>query len=83
MAQLRKIIHVEMRRPVGGRTNFYFGSKAAIFQHFSTEQIGVTYKTLRNHGSFKDNPYCNDKCIIRQGELITSKSDTNTDDSDE
>lgn len=74
MAQIRKIIHVEMLQPIDGQTHFYFGSKAAIFQRFTPEQIGLSYKMLRNIGSLKDSPFSNNKCIIRQGELIASNT---------
>lgn len=74
MPQARKIFHVEVLQPVDGQTHFYFGSKAAIFQHFTPEQIGVSYKTLRNIGSIKTQPFSNNKCIIRQGELIASNA---------
>lgn len=63
-----------MLEPVDGETHFYFGSKAAVFQRFTSEQVGITYKTLRNIGSIKDAPYTNRKCIIRQGELMVSNS---------
>lgn len=74
MAQIRKIIHVEMLQPIDGQKHFYFGSKAAIFQRFTPDQIGLSYKTLRNIGSLKDSPFSNNKCIIRQGELIASNT---------
>ena len=74
MAQIRKIIHVEMLQSIDGQKHFYFGSKAAIFQRFTPDQIGLSYKTLRNIGSLKDCPFSNSKCIIRQGELIASNT---------
>lgn len=74
MAQARKIFHVEILSPIDGQTHFYFGSKAAIFQRFTPEQIGLTYKSLRNIGSIKDRPFSNGKCIIRQGELVASNA---------
>ena len=74
MPQVRKIFHVEMLTPIDGQKHFYFGSKAAIFQRFTPEQVGLSYKTLRNIGSIKDQPFSNSKCIIRQGELIASNS---------
>lgn len=63
-----------MLKPIDGQTHFYFGSKAAIFQRFTPEQIGLSYKTLRNIGSLNDSPFSNNKCIIRQGELIASNT---------
>lgn len=69
---LRKIIHVEMREPVNGERHFYFGSKAAIFQQFTPEQLGITYYTLKNVSIVEGKPYINKNCIIRQGKLIAS-----------
>lgn len=79
MAQVRKIFHVEFREPVEGKKHYYFGSKAAIFQRFTSEQIGITYKTLRNVGSLKDKPYINNYCTIWQGELIASQTNKEED----
>ncbi len=63
-----------MLEPIDVQKHFYFGSKAAIFQRFTPEQVGVSYKTLRNIGSIKSQPFSNGKCIIRQGELIASSA---------
>lgn len=75
MPQIRKVLHVELLElNNGNKRHLYFGSKAAIFQHLSPEQLGVTYKTLRNFGDLTEMPYSNKKCIIRQGELIASSN---------
>lgn len=75
----RKIFHVEFREPVGGRRHYYFGSKAAIFQRFPPEQVGITYSSFRNVGSIKEEPYTNKQCTIWQGELISSPQSTKED----
>lgn len=72
----RKILHVEFREPIDGERHYYFGSKAAIFQRFSAEQVGITYYSLKNIGITKDEPYVNRNCTIRQGELIASETKT-------
>lgn len=46
MAQVRKIFHVEFNEPIDGKKHYYFGSKSAIFQRFSAEQVGITYKSV-------------------------------------
>ena len=74
MAQVRKIFHVEFREPIDRKKHYYFGSKSAIFQRFTAEQVGITYKSFRNVGSIKDEPYINKQCTIWQGELIASQS---------
>lgn len=75
----RKILHVEFREPIDGERHYYFGSKAAIFQRFSAEQVGITYYSLKNIGITKDEPYVNRNCTIRQGELIASETKTKED----
>lgn len=69
-----KVIHIELLTPPLGRsTHYYFGSKAAIYQAFTAEELGVSYATLRNMGDLTSRPYANRKCIIRQGELLVAK----------
>lgn len=74
MAQIRKVFHVEFREPVDGKRHYYFGSKAAIYQCFTPQQIGIAYSSLRSLGAIKDKPYVNNLCTIWQGELIASQS---------
>lgn len=69
----RKIIHLELREPKDGERHFYFGSKAAIYQRFTPEEIGITYYTLKNYRITKDEPYINKKCVIRVGELVAAE----------
>lgn len=76
----RKILHVELREPKDGQRHFYFGSKAAIYQRFSAEDVGITYYTLKNYRVTKEQPYINKKCIIRQGELIAAEQKTTKED---
>ena len=66
---MSKIYHVEMKEPIGGRKHFYFGSQAAIYEVFSTSQVGISYKSLTNSYNLMEKPYENGKCIIRMGRL--------------
>ncbi len=75
----RKILHIEFRNPIDGERHYYFGSKAAIFQRFTAEQMGITYFSLKNICITKDDPYVNRQCTIRQGELIASETKTRED----
>ena len=67
---MSKIYHVEMKEPIEGRKHFYFGSQAAIYEVFSTSQVGISYKSLTNKYDLTEKPYENRKCIILIGELI-------------
>lgn len=68
----RKVFHVEMKEPVNGKCHFYFGSKKAIFERFSHDEVGITYRYFTNCVKLSNGPYENKKCVIRQGELITT-----------
>lgn len=72
----RKILHVEFNKAIDGERHYYFGSKAAIFQRFTAEQVGITYYSLKNISITKEEPYVNRQCTIRQGELIASETKT-------
>jgi hypothetical protein len=74
----RKILHVELMNPINGERHYYFGSKAAIFQRFTAEQVGITYYSLKNVCITKEEPYVNRQCIIRIGELMASEGNNNT-----
>ena len=49
----------------------YFGSVACIYDHYTKDQIGITYAALRNYGITEDKPYENKNVIIRRGRLVT------------
>lgn len=69
MAQERQVIHLQR-----GEEHYYFGSVAALYDHFSKEDIGIAYGSLRNYGLSPVKPYRNDKTgvIIRVG-VLTAK----------
>lgn len=51
--------------------NYYFGSRAAIFELFTTHQLGVAYNTLKKKKlPSEKEPFENSTCIIRFGMLI-------------
>lgn len=66
----RTVIHVHLKQP---DTHHYFGSIANIYEHLPTDDIGITYGSIRNYGLTTEKPYENSKCIIRKG-LLLSKS---------
>ncbi|MCC8154311.1 MAG: hypothetical protein LIP01_08905 [Tannerellaceae bacterium] len=69
MKQESKVYHIELIDPVKGEKHFYFGSQAAIYDKFSSEQLGITYNYLRSKINLDEAPYINDKCTIRLGKL--------------
>ena len=68
--QQRTVIHLHL---LDTDEHHYFGSIANMFEHFTHEQLGIAYSSLRNYGLSNEHPYKNKKCIIRKG-LLLSKS---------
>ena len=70
MAQERQVIHLQL-----GEEHYYFGSVAAMYDHFNREEIGISYGSLRNYGLSPDKPYRNEKTgvVIRVGVLIAKE----------
>lgn len=65
--QERAIVHLEK----DGR-HYYYGNLKALTDHWGKDAIGVSYTYLKNLNISVDNPYRNDKCVIRRGIIITS-----------
>lgn len=60
----RTVIHLQM-----GDVHEYYGSIANIYEFHSSDELGITYGSLRNYGLSANKPYGNNKCIIRKGML--------------
>nr|WP_165359839.1 hypothetical protein [Parabacteroides goldsteinii] len=73
MKQICKVFHVEFNEPVEVdgilKKDFYFGSKAAVFDTFRPSDIGITLESLRSHIDLKKAPYRNSKVSICLGEF--------------
>ncbi|MBR5034149.1 MAG: hypothetical protein IKX71_02475 [Bacteroidales bacterium] len=68
--QTKKVIHLTIK---DGDQHSYYGSVACIFEHFSEDEIGIKYRSLRNYVISETHPYENQKVIIRQGRLLTKE----------
>jgi len=68
--QERQVIHLQL-----GEEHHYFGSVAALYDHYGKDKIGITYGSLRNYGLSPGKPYRNDKygVVIRVGVLIAKE----------
>jgi len=64
----RTVIHLYL---IEKDIHLYFGSMANIFEHFSKDDIGISFGSLRNYGLLSEKPYKNKKVIIRKGSLQT------------
>ena len=67
--QPRQVIHLHL---LAEDEHHYFGSISAMYEYFNRDQIGVAAQTLYNQ--WKDEPYKNDKVVIRKGRLIQKKN---------
>jgi hypothetical protein len=63
------ITHLEIKCHDGNR-HFYYGSMAAIFDHWTSDDIGLNLRKLYDYRLSPQHPYENDKCIIRQGTIV-------------
>ena len=68
--QERQVIHLQK-----GEDHYYFGSVAAIYDHFTKDDIGISYGSIRNYGLSPTKPYINNKnaVIIRVGVLMAKE----------
>ena len=67
--QPRQVIHLHI---LESDEHHYFGSLSAMYEHFTRDQLGVAVQTLYNQ--WKEEPYRNDKVVIRKGRLIQKKN---------
>lgn len=67
------IYHVQF----GDGSNHYFGSIAAIFDHFSPDEIGITKTSLWTYGITLEKPYKNRICTIYKGVIYRKKGNRN------
>lgn len=66
--QERAIVHLEK----DGK-HYYYGNLKALTDHWTKDEIGVSYACLRNLKITEDCPFVNNFCIIRRGVIITSR----------
>ena len=66
MEKERTVIHLE----INGE-HHYYGSVSKMYEFYTSEELGITYASLRNYGLSAERPYQNKKCIIRKGVLLS------------
>ena len=66
MENERTVIHLE----INGE-HHYYGSIARMYEDFSSDELGITYASLRNYKLSSEHPYQNKKCIVRKGVLLS------------
>ena len=68
MEKERTVIHLQL---LDGDEHHYFGSIANIYEHYTSEELGIAYTSRRNYGLSNEHPYKNKKWIIRKGVLLS------------
>ena len=71
-----KVVHLHLKEPYNGESDFYFGSLKAIFDIIPHDVVSVSYKYLANAIHGKDQ-YENKRCIIRIGYLERKQQSKN------
>ena len=66
MEKERTVIHLE----INGQHHYYC-SVAKTYEIYTSEELVITYASLRNFGLSNEHPYKNKKCIIRKGVLLS------------
>ncbi len=66
MEKERTVIHLE----INGK-HHYYGSIARMYEDYSSDELGITYASLRNYRLSYEHPYMNKRCIIRKGLLLS------------
>ena len=70
----RKVVHVELTKPYGGRTHYYFGSVSAIYDTLPAEVLGISLKSIWSSPRIENSSFRNKKVTIRFDVLRTKKS---------
>lgn len=69
--QERQVIHLYLKED---DEHHYVGSIPALFQYFTSEQLGIKQQSLYN--VWREKPYENSKIILRKGRLLTTRRKT-------
>ncbi len=68
-----KVQFLQPRADMGGRSDFYFGSLAAIFEVFSEDDVGCKLNTLWAAKIDVKRPKTTPKCVISKAVLYRKK----------
>jgi hypothetical protein len=68
-----RCLRVQFFEPVGGKTDYYFGSIKAIYTMFEAPQIGIAMATLYTRKLTESSPVVTDRCRITRIEITRMK----------
>lgn len=72
-----KVIHLHLKEPLNGESDYYYGSLKAIYDYIPQDLIGITYKALTNAIRGKTD-YENKRCTIHIGTMERKKQTNST-----
>lgn len=73
MSKQTHIYRVSFREPVDDKTDYFFGSLAAIYDTFTADQVGCKVSRLWNLKMTHETPYVGRKCTITKEPLTRKK----------
>jgi hypothetical protein len=68
--EAKGVIHLEIKATGSHR---YFGSPSAMYDNYTSQELGIARQSLLNYWQKTEEPYENAICIIRKGELERKK----------
>lgn len=66
----QRVIHLHIKET---SLNRYFGSVAAMYDNYTSQELGIARQSLFNYWQKTNEPYENAICIIINGELERKK----------
>lgn len=72
-AKNEQFVKVEFFVPMNGKKEYYFGSLAAIYDHFTPEQIGCKLESLWNSKIVPGKPKSTKHCVVSKHKVIRKK----------
>ncbi|MDR1091169.1 MAG: hypothetical protein LBL79_08855 [Prevotella sp.] len=69
------VYRVSFKEPINGKTDYIFGSLAAIYDTFTPCQVGCKVQRLWNCRITDENPYVGRKCTISKEPLHRKKQE--------
>lgn len=71
----KKVIHIQLKdQSFNGKSDFYFGSIAAVYETLNNYILGVKQSTLMQYLWHRGGEYENDRCKVSSGEIIRKTS---------
>lgn len=73
MQRNRVIYHVKLYKPTEGKADFFFSSITAIYNTFTSEQIGLARQTLYQQSLEPGGEYRTKFCTVKKEEVLNNR----------